>query len=314
MTGMFKDLDLAMIQQKVLENPKASLGAAAVSLVAITYVLTRSSRDNADDDEEFGLPEYARTDMDLAFTQRFAKNKNRYAHRNRRRLKTSKPSSTDDAIEEHKDSENDNVHNYSTFDPMNPSYIYNDAESDEDYESEPDEGFSVDQYYVPFRVNKARTKRKPDAPFMAMFSMYASKRNTAEMPPDDEQRNGHHLEPMSPMLDGVEETEDEEDIGGELKLQNGGTEMMNGHQEAERDAEEKLENDRGTSPPLSPMIPSNHISVVTGNPLENLKERYYKQQLPPSLQPTEQEMAMSSTNPNGVNGHESPQMTTSSAI
>ena len=132
MTGLFKDLDLARIQQKVLENPKASIGAAAVSLIAITYALTRSSPPNDDDDPQLELPDYARTDMDIAFTQRFAKNKNRYPHRNRSRLK-SKQSSTDDTVtDEQKDPENDNVHtNYSPFDPMNPSYTYNEADDDD---------------------------------------------------------------------------------------------------------------------------------------------------------------------------------------
>ena len=133
MAGYFQDLDLAVIQKKVLENPKASLGAAAVSLIAITYALSRSSPANDDDDTEHGLPEYARTDMDIAFTQRFAKNKNRrYPHRNRARLKSSSThsGSTDDALEQ-KDSADHDPANYSTFDPMNPSYTYHDAEDDE---------------------------------------------------------------------------------------------------------------------------------------------------------------------------------------
>merc|ERR1719229_2009876 len=64
---------------------------------------------------------------------------------------------------------------YSPFDPMNPNYSY-DMEDDENYEEEEqEEGFSTDAYYVPFRIKGAKTKRRPDDPFMAMFKMYASK-------------------------------------------------------------------------------------------------------------------------------------------
>jgi len=204
------------------------------------------------------------------------------------------------------------------------SYTYHDADDEEDYESEPEEGFSVDQYYVPFRVNNARTKRKPDAPFMAMFSMYASNRNVKT---EEEHRNGHHEQPTvhSPILDGVEETEDDMemddgvDFNDDMQMQRGrememdGKEiMLNGHDEAanggdsdmEMDVEEKGNNeeeedmDRGTSPPLRSMVPdnSNHITTASGNPLDNLKERYYKQQLPPSLQPTESERVLTLRN------------------
>ena len=171
----------------------------------------------------------------------------------------------------------------------------------------------MDQYYVPFRVNKARTKRKPDAPFMAMFSMYASNRKTAEMGQDEEHRNGH---PHEPLLDGVEETEDDDEDLVNITMNrppaldvHDGSEMLNGHDDAELDMEEKVvhhdlnddddDNDHGSSPPLQPMIPSNHIAAASGNPLENLKERYYNSNLPKSLQPTEPEQ---STLP-AQNGH-----------
>jgi len=302
MTGLFKEVDFAQLQKKVLENPKAYIGAAAVSLLAITYVLSRpraSSIDDADDDyTEHGLPDYARTDVDLAFTQRFAKNKRRHALRSRhsKRHKSSKSASTDASAlsEEQKDSEHDNARTtFSPFDPMNPNYALSAAEDDTDYDSEPEEGFSIDQYYVPFRVKKGKTRRKPDAPFMAMFSMYASSRKTAEVGQHEEHRNGLHHE-YRITLDSVEETEDEGDadrIETDHKMQNEdiGALHLNGHED---DVEEKggaAQEDPDSSPPLRPMIaaPSNHIKGAAT--LDNLKERYYAQQLPPSLQPTASE-------------------------
>merc|ERR1712241_1365844 len=142
----------------------------------------------------------------MGFTQRFAKNKNRHPHRNRTRLKPKGSSNSNTQDAETKDTEPDTV-SFSPFDPMNPSYTTHDADDEEDYDSEPEEGFSVDQYYVPFRVNKARTKRKPDAPFMAMFSMYASNRNNKTTENghhhDEEYRNGHSDQQTvhSPILD-----------------------------------------------------------------------------------------------------------------
>merc|ERR1712154_4772 len=73
--------------------------------------------------------------------------------------------------------------------------------------------------------------------------------------------------------------------------------------------EEKVQSetiDPEASPPLRPMIPSNHIGAATGNPLDNLKERYYKQQLPPSLRPTKSEQELSAQNGHGVEPVPSP--------
>merc|ERR1712228_467813 len=116
------------------------------------------------------------------------------------------------------------------------------------YESDAEEGFSTDQYYVPFRVNNARTKRKPDAPFMAMFAMYANK---------------------EPSVDNMDNDDDDA-------------------QKEEEEEEKKSNNnnaDIGTSPPLNPMIPSHGAAEMKLNPLDNLRERYNKQNIPQSLQP-----------------------------
>merc|ERR1712154_608029 len=82
-------------------------------------------------------------------------------------------------------------------------------------------------------------------------------------------------------MDDVAETDEEND--------NDSKELS----DQEEDLEENLKNlekaDRGSSPPLESMIPSNHIAAAgnPGNPLDNLKEKYHKQQLPQSLQPVQ---------------------------
>merc|ERR1712048_289184 len=126
-------------------------------------------------------------------------------------------------------------------DPNNPNYKnelrQREDENDEDdtlYEFEDEEGFSTDAYYVPFRVNNAKTKRKPDAPFMAMFSMYANKNNKEQAMSDDD----------------VNEKEEEEEV--EQMIGNGDENIVEHNEE-----EQKIEDvDAGSSPPLNPQIPS----------------------------------------------------------
>merc|ERR1712013_629519 len=62
-----------------------------------------------------------------------------------------------------------------------------------------------------------------------------------------------------------------------------------GVDEEEAEVEEK---DVGSSPPLNPQIPEHSPNAM--NSLEDLKARYYKQQLPRSLQPNEFEKAFAS--------------------
>merc|ERR1712228_409031 len=103
------------------------------------------------------------------------------------------------------------------------------------YESDAEEGFSTDQYYVPFRVNNARTKRKPDAPFMAMFAMYANKEPSVDNMDNDDD-------------DDAQKEQEEEDVDN------------NNNDINDDEEEEKKSNnnnaDIGTSPPLNPLIPS----------------------------------------------------------
>merc|ERR1712048_629423 len=49
----------------------------------------------------------------------------------------------------------------------------------------------------------------------------------------------------------------------------------------------KDDTDEGSSPPLNPQIPSAHVDVekIKANPLDSLRERYDKRNIPKSLQP-----------------------------
>merc|ERR1712154_96145 len=106
----------------------------------------------------------------------------------------------------------------------------------------------------------AKTKRKPDAPFMAMFAMYASNKEQQE-----------HQQSVNDNMDDEDLEKEEED---------------DGHDGDDDDAEEQKNNaDNGSSPPLNPLIPSHDVErrEMKVNPLDNLRERYYKQNIPQSL-------------------------------
>ena len=139
-------------------------------------------------------------------------------------------------------------------------------------ESEPDEGFSTDQYYVPFRIKGGKTKRKPDAPFMAMFQMYASQNTSEEL-------ETYRHDPKAESIDALDiDDEDDVDMDEEQKVNN-----------MEEVEEEEEEEKNGQSPPLSPQIPDieqqQQLRPSNGSSLNALRERYYKRQLPKSLTP-----------------------------
>merc|ERR1719295_1539786 len=109
---------------------------------------------------------------------RFAKNRHRHRALSQTKRQRRLKGANDEDTEERKEHSAAPHMTYSPFDPANPNYSYRHGAMDDDEEessSSAEEGFSTDRFYVPFRVNKARTKRKPDAPFMAMFMMYAQK-------------------------------------------------------------------------------------------------------------------------------------------
>ena len=143
---MFNGIDLSFMQKKVVEYPKVSIGAAAIGTIALIYAFARSGGNDIDQDDDNALPEYARRDIDLEFTQRFAK-KNQHRRRtgsnensptklirnNRSKIDKNKNKlSVNNNNEEQKDEDIDanKDKKYSPFDPMNPNYSY-DMEDDE---------------------------------------------------------------------------------------------------------------------------------------------------------------------------------------
>ena len=140
-------------------------------------------------------------------------------------------------------------------------------------EVEVDEGFSIDEYYVPFRVKATKTKRRPDAPFMQMFRMYANKEPSIDLNEEEYVNNDYK---------GTE-TEDINDISEENKEEKG-NDNNNDNDKGIKTEEDNP--DIGTSPPLNPHIPSasqrQQVSALNG--LDSLKQRYYKKQLPKSFQ------------------------------
>jgi len=255
------------VQKKVLQNPKMSAGAAGIAAAALLYLFSGASSNDIDDENIDTLPDYARPDCDFEFTQRFGvKNKNKsLTDRRAKRIqnKQTNKDNTEDDLENMNNKQKDIK--YSLLDPNNPNYTH-DMKRDEDndllYESDADEGFSTDQYYVPFRVNNAKTKRKPDAPFMAMFAMYANKEQSIDIMDDDD----------------VQNKEQEED-------DNNNDDNNNNIDNEEEDEKKSNNADIGTSPPLNPLIPSHGTIEMKLNPLDNLREQYNKQNIPQSLQP-----------------------------
>ena len=129
-----------------MENPKVTIGAAAVGTIALIYAFARSGGNDIDEDDEDGLPDYAKQDIDHEFTQRFAK-KNQYRKRtisspetsaNKLRLKnrSKRPNDKNNTIENNNEEQKDQDMDankdkkYSPFDPMNPNYSY-DVEDEE---------------------------------------------------------------------------------------------------------------------------------------------------------------------------------------
>merc|ERR1712129_598244 len=243
----------------------------------------------------------ARADVDFEFTRRFGKNKNTYRQRKRfKHTNNDTPNQQNGIPPDNNDNETKHTKKYSLMDPNNPNYTNDMKYEDEDtmYESlDEEEGFSTDAYYVPFRVNNAKTKRKPDAPFMAMFAMYADK----------------NQQPSDADIDGLnekeqEQEEEEEQVhGDQLNLQNGNEHIIEEEEEKTQDIDDA---DVGSSPPLNPQIPTTEQSdKMKLNPLDSLRERYNKRNIPPSLQPdalsnafqSEKQKAMQ----NELNGDES---------
>eukprot|EP01084_Bolivina_argentea_P019150 35616_1 len=269
---MFTHLDLSQLQKKLLENPKISLGAAGVAAIALLYALGKS---NDLDDHIDALPDYAKPDIDPEFTQRFISKRKRTLsnHKGKRpRAPLSNlphnPHAPSDL--EHKEEE---VPKYSVLDPSNPNYSYDmnrdRREEEQTDESDGEEGFSVDEYYVPFRVHNAKTKRQPDAPFMAMFTMYANRDKSAELM----QTNRKHRSDSDIINDIYDTQHVEEQDGNE-----------------EEKKENSNDDDNGSSPPLNPQIPSHNLKVngiepIMRSSLDTLREMYYKQDVPQSLQP-----------------------------
>jgi len=159
---------------------------------------------------------------------------------------------------------------------MNPNYSY-DMEDNENYEEDDDdqeEGFSTDAYYVPFRIKGAKTKRRPDDPFMAMFKMYASKGSSVDNDYEDYVNDENRTNNT--------ENKTDENINMDVNDEN--------DEEKGDEKEDPNDKDIGTSPPLNPVIPSvSQMSQINKEKnelggLDSLRERYYKKQLPPSFQ------------------------------
>eukprot|EP01084_Bolivina_argentea_P188199 324032_1 len=299
---MFTNLDWSFIQKKLLENPKSVGAVGAVAAVTIVYLLSRSSGNDEDMDL---IPDFAKQDIDYTFTSRFGKGKNRRRTISDHRRKRPKPlqdnnnTHTQQNENELKYQEIDTDEKeikYSLLDPTNPNYSYdmvNNDDYDEDDESENEEAFSADPFYVPFKVNNAKTKRKPDAPFMAMFKMYANKNQRSMGINDNKMEQNNEID-----MDINDEHED----------------IINADDEEEKKEEynnnnnNNIDSDAGSSPPLNPHIPSHNIGALNGmnssvkgvNSLDNLRERYYKQELPKSLQPDVLSNAFSSDNQKAI--------------
>ena len=147
---MFSNIDLSLVQKKLVDNPKMSVGAASVvAAVALIYAYAKSGSDDIEDDND-GLPDYAQQDIDYEFTQRFAKkslnrkrtisNPNNKPGGSLQNAKSKiKYNQNNDNKEELKDQEiaqnKENV--YSPLDPDNPNFTNEMDEEDEvKYKSE----------------------------------------------------------------------------------------------------------------------------------------------------------------------------------
>ena len=137
MAHLFHGVDLSLVQKKVLENPKVSLGAAGVAALALLYAFTKSSPDEMNEEVD-GLPDYVRHDIDFEFTQRFANRNRHQTLSNPKRRRRPKPVQPHDPNQQHlseerKDAEHSNI-NYSPFDPNNPNYSYHAEPEEEEVE------------------------------------------------------------------------------------------------------------------------------------------------------------------------------------
>ena len=113
---------------------------------------------------------------------------------------------------------------------------------------------------------------------MAMFAMYASNKEQQQQTVDNDMDD---IENDDGDAQKEEEEDDKEDDGEQKNMNND-------------DA------DNGTSPPLNPLIPSHNATEMKLNPLDNLRERYNKQNIPQSLQPDALSNAFQSENQKAI--------------
>eukprot|EP00485_Elphidium_margaritaceum_P010741 CAMPEP_0202687196 /NCGR_PEP_ID=MMETSP1385-20130828/2898_1 /ASSEMBLY_ACC=CAM_ASM_000861 /TAXON_ID=933848 /ORGANISM="Elphidium margaritaceum" /LENGTH=320 /DNA_ID=CAMNT_0049341949 /DNA_START=203 /DNA_END=1165 /DNA_ORIENTATION=+ len=277
--------------------------------MAMLYALSRSVGGNDINYDIDELPEFAKLDTDPEFTKFLDKRRKHRKgsspatatgpHVRRRRLK---PSHTHHASEQ-KEHETDTIEppTYSLFDPNNPNYsadlARNEDEDDTDEESEEEIGFSTDQHYVPFKFKPNKTKRKPDAPFMAMLQMYATNSHDFDHHPaaaaahaDDDEDDDDDHELMESKHEDLEHQHEHDDVDDDA-LHGVDSKMDVSQQQGDDAADAAMDIDTEEVPEaLKPFLndmEKTHVSPVNGskkNALESLKERYYKKQLPSSLQ------------------------------
>ena len=115
---------------------------------------------------------------------------------------------------------------------------------------------------------------------MAMFAMYASNKQ------QQQQTVGNDMDDIENDDGGSQKEEEEDDNDDDVEQKN----MNNDSDNA----------DNGTSPPLNPLIPSHNATEMKLNPLDNLRERYNKQNIPQSLQPDALSNAFQSENQKAI--------------